>query len=104
MQTEFGTLMTEAGTQFDNLSGFLDSTSSDKLSAVKDLFLETILGELGSQSGALGEAMSVLEGVGQAGQQLMEGGLGELINGMQGVIDVIDAIKPVLEAVDSLLG
>jgi hypothetical protein len=103
-QQEFETLKSDASDKQETLSTTLESTNSSTISAFQTLLLDTLISQLTGNSEALSGAMEFLESIGNAGQELMDGGLGDVMESIEGVLEVIEAVKPVLESVEALLG
>jgi DNA repair exonuclease SbcCD ATPase subunit len=103
MHSDFAGLMSSIGSNLTSASSLVDSTNAEKLDFLRNLFLDQMLAQLGENASQLTDAMSLLEATGQAGQELLDSGLGDLLDSMKGVIDVLEQVKPVLDAVQSML-
>ena len=100
---DFDNLIEQGKNQLTELENSLDSISEDAVTNLNKKFIEEALGELTNSAGDLGKAISVVSEIGENSQELMDGKIGEIMDKVSEVTNLIEEIKPVLDLVKSML-
>ena len=62
------------------------------------------MGDLTESAGGLTEALGFLETAGSEAGDLLEGGIGDIVDQVSEITDLIEEIKPVLDMIQDVLG
>lgn len=95
LTNDFGTVVQEGNTKLATVQNTLDTTSGDVITAMSQKFVEDAVGELSSSADKLTEATSTLREGGESASDLLDGKIGDIIDQLDEVVDIIEEIKPV---------
>ena len=94
----------ESGEFKQDLESNLDSLAESVTSALAARFADEIMEELTGSAAGLTEAFSVLDSTGGEMTELLEGNVGEIVDQVSEVTDLIEQVEPVLKTAKALLG
>ncbi len=100
---QFSSLVEHGTQQLQDLEKLLDMTSGEMLTAVKQKLTEELLGSLTQSAGGLHDAIGGLSQVGESSKDLLDGEVGEILDKVSAITDMIEEIKPVLDLVQKML-
>jgi chromosome segregation ATPase len=100
---QFASLVEHGTQQLQDLETLLDTVSGETLTAVNQKLTEELLGSLTQSAGGLRDAIGGLSQVGESSKDLLDGEVGEILDKVSAVTDMIEDIKPVLDLVQKML-
>ena len=100
---QFSSLVEHGTQQLQDLETLLDTASGETLKTVNQKLTEELLGSLTQSASGLHEAIDGLSQVGESSKDLLDGEVGEILDKVSAVTDMIEEIKPVLDLVQRML-
>jgi hypothetical protein len=104
LSDDFDTVRETTSDRKNNLSGDLESLVGDVTSGIATKFTDEVMSQLTDSAGGLTDALSVLDDAGGEAGELLDGSIGEIVDSVSGVTDLIEEVKPVLDMVQDILG
>jgi DNA repair exonuclease SbcCD ATPase subunit len=97
-------LMEGSGEKHSALEDILNTTSSEVTDTVTEKFTGEVQSQLTDSIELLSGAMSTLSDLSESSHELLDGALGDVVDGITEVLDAIEPVMDVLETVADMLG
>ncbi|MGL4502424.1 MAG: hypothetical protein ACRCU2_25395, partial [Planktothrix sp.] len=98
----FDNLMEEGENKLTALENILDTTSLEVMTGIAQKYTQEVFGELTGASTELTNAISFLEETSESATDIFDSKLGEVIDRVGEITQIIETIKPILDMVDML--